>query len=87
MKLRRHRFEDCIDYHPCAMRTDYLDDRINFEGMLKMTEEERMEFWGELVEPIARMYGAMLLDGKHEWITIVQAMQDKAEILKKASEK
>jgi len=51
-----------------------------------MIEEERMEFWGELVEPIARMYGAMLLDGKYEWIKIVSAMQDKAESLKKASE-
>jgi hypothetical protein len=51
-----------------------------------MNEEERMEFWGELVMPIAKMYGGMLLESKHDWIKIVQAMQDKAEALKKASE-
>ena len=52
-----------------------------------MSEEERTEFWGELVMPIAKMYGGMLLDEKYEWIKTVQAMQDKAEALKKASEK
>ena len=53
----------------------------------EMSEEERMEFWGELAVPITKMFGAMLLDGRYEWIKIVSAMQDKAESLKKASEK
>ena len=52
-----------------------------------MTEKERMEFWGELSDDIMNMYGAMLLSGKKEWLKIIIAMQDKAEALKKASEK
>jgi hypothetical protein len=53
----------------------------------EMSEEERMELWGELAVPIAKMFGGMLSDGRYEWIRIVSAMQDKAELLKKASEK
>jgi hypothetical protein len=52
-----------------------------------MSEEDRMKFWGELAEPMTKMYGAMLLKGEHKWLKIVIAMQDKAEALKKASEK
>ena len=52
-----------------------------------MTEKERMEFWGELSDDIINMYGAMLLGGKKGWLKIIIAMQDKAEALKKASEK
>jgi hypothetical protein len=54
---------------------------------IKMTEKERMEFWGELSDDIINMYGAMLLGGKKGWLKIIIAMQDKAEALKKASEK
>ena len=50
-----------------------------------MSEEERMKFWGELAEPMTKMYGAMLLKGEHKWLKIVIAMQDKAEALKCAS--
>jgi len=52
-----------------------------------MSEEERMKFWGELTEPITKMYGAMLLKGEHQWLKIAIAMQDKAEELEKAREK
>lgn len=52
-----------------------------------MSEKERMEFWGELAVPIAKMFGGMILEGKHEWIKTVLAMLDIAESLKKASEK
>jgi len=44
-----------------------------------VTEEERMEFWGDLVEPITALCGNLVVRGQFKLADVVRKMMDKAE--------
>jgi hypothetical protein len=44
-----------------------------------MTEDERMAFWGDLVDPITALLGGLVVRGEFKLVKVVQAMLDKAE--------
>jgi len=44
-----------------------------------VTEEERMEFWGDLVEPITALCGGLVVRGEFKLADVVRKMMDKAE--------
>jgi len=44
-----------------------------------MTEEEKMKFWGELVEPIVALLGGLTIRGEFKLVEVVQSVVAKAE--------
>jgi hypothetical protein len=44
-----------------------------------MTEEEKMVFWGDLVEPITSLLGGLLVREEYKLVDVVRAIVDKAE--------
>jgi hypothetical protein len=44
-----------------------------------MTEEEKMVFWGDLVEPITALLGGLLVRGEYKLVDVVKDIVDKAE--------
>ena len=44
-----------------------------------MTEEEKMKFWGELVEPILALMGGLLMRGEYKLLLAVRDIVAKAE--------
>ena len=44
-----------------------------------MTEEEKMVFWGDLVEPMTALLGGLLVRGEYKLVDVVKAIVDKAE--------
>ena len=44
-----------------------------------MTEEEKMKFWGELVEPILALLGGLLMRGEDKLLLAVRDIVAKAE--------
>jgi hypothetical protein len=44
-----------------------------------MTEEEKMVFWGDLVDPMIQMAGKLAVSGNWNYVEIMQAIVDKAE--------
>ena len=44
-----------------------------------MTEEEKMKFWGELVEPIVALLGGLTVRGEFKLVEVVQVVVAKAE--------
>ena len=44
-----------------------------------MTEEEKMVFWGDLVEPIVALLGGLLVRGEFKLVKVVQSVVAKAE--------
>jgi hypothetical protein len=44
-----------------------------------MTEEEKMVFWGDLVEPIVALLGGLLVRGEFKLVEVVQSVVAKAE--------
>ena len=44
-----------------------------------MTEEEKMKFWGDLVEPIVVLLGGLLVRGEYKLVDVVKDIVDKAE--------
>jgi hypothetical protein len=44
-----------------------------------MTEEEKMVFWGDLVEPMTALLGGLLVRGEYKLADVVKAIVDKAE--------
>ena len=44
-----------------------------------MTEEEKMKFWGELVEPILALTGGLLMRGEDKLLMAVRDIVAKAE--------
>ena len=44
-----------------------------------MTEEEKMKFWGDLVEPIVALLGGLLVRGEYKLVDVVKDIVDKAE--------
>ena len=44
-----------------------------------MTEEEKMVFWGDLVEPITALVGGLLVRGEYKLVDVVKDIVAKAE--------
>jgi hypothetical protein len=44
-----------------------------------MTEEEKMVFWGDLVEPIVSLLGGLTVRGEFKLAAVVQDIVNKAE--------
>ena len=44
-----------------------------------MTEEEKIIFWGDLVEPMTALLGGLLVRGEYKLADVVKAIVDKAE--------
>jgi hypothetical protein len=44
-----------------------------------MTEEEKMVFWGDLVNPMIQMAGKLAVSGNWDYVEIMRAIVDKAE--------
>jgi hypothetical protein len=44
-----------------------------------MTEEEKMKFWGDLVEPMTALISGLLVRGEYKLADVVKAIVDKAE--------
>ena len=44
-----------------------------------MTEEEKMVFWGDLVEPITALLGGLLVRGEYKLVDVVKDIVAKAE--------
>jgi hypothetical protein len=44
-----------------------------------MTEEEKMKFWGDLVEPMTALLGGLLVRGEYKLVDVVKDIVDKAE--------
>jgi hypothetical protein len=44
-----------------------------------MTEEEKMVFWGDLVEPMTALVGGLAVRGEYKLADVVRAIVDKAE--------
>jgi hypothetical protein len=44
-----------------------------------MTEEEKMKFWGDLVEPMTALIGGLLVRGEYKLVDVVKDIVDKAE--------
>ena len=44
-----------------------------------MNEEEKMVFWGDLVEPITRMMGKLAVSGNWKYVELLQDVVAKAE--------
>jgi hypothetical protein len=44
-----------------------------------MNEEEKMVFWGDLVEPITALLGGLLVREEYKLVDVVRAIVDKAE--------
>jgi hypothetical protein len=48
------------------------------EGV-EMTEEEKMIFWGDLVEPMTALLGGLLVRGEYKLVDVVRDIVAKAE--------
>jgi hypothetical protein len=44
-----------------------------------MTEEEKMVFWGDLVEPMTALLGGLLVRGEYKLVDVVMDIVSKAE--------
>jgi hypothetical protein len=44
-----------------------------------MTEEEKMRFWGDLVEPMTALLGGLLVRGEYKLVDVVKDIVAKAE--------
>jgi hypothetical protein len=44
-----------------------------------MTEEEKIVFWGDLVEPMTALLGGLLVRGEYKLVDVVKDIVDKAE--------